>query len=270
MSLPFVSCLCPTYGRPAHLIANTIRCFLDQTYPAANRELIILDDMGNITIDAELRDQRVVLISTSQRYANLPDKYNFLREFYPDADIQLVWEDDDLYLPHHVSSYVAAMQSRQWAHPTHVWSTYTGKPEIEQSGGRFHAALGFQTKFLTAIGGWPQTHEANFDQQLISTAAQTAIAGLPNSGPDDSPSYVFRWTDTGATHGQSTMGDDGDWYQRYKPQNTNPVHISADNARYDKAAVATIRAIQQLTSREGTVADVRKTEVHPHAHEVAR
>jgi hypothetical protein len=45
--LPFVSCLCPTYRRP-QMMANTIPCFITQDDPADRRELIILDDAGEL------------------------------------------------------------------------------------------------------------------------------------------------------------------------------------------------------------------------------
>ena len=45
--LPLVSCLCPTYRRP-QLLENSIACFLDQNYPADRRELVVLDDAGEL------------------------------------------------------------------------------------------------------------------------------------------------------------------------------------------------------------------------------
>ena len=45
--LPLVSCLCPTYRRP-QLLENSIACFLAQNYPADRRELVVLDDAGEL------------------------------------------------------------------------------------------------------------------------------------------------------------------------------------------------------------------------------
>lgn len=240
--LPSVACLCPTYGRPPHLIANTIACYIAQDYPEDRRELLILDDFGNLHVDSELARRGVKLVSTSMRYKSLPDKYNALRKL-SNSTVQIVWEDDELYLSHHVSSYVDVMFSNRWAHPSTVWSTYTGSPQIEQSGGRFHAALGFRTAFLDAIGGWPETDEPNFDQQLIAMATRNAPPARPNSGPDRFPSYVFRWSDTGATHGQGTMDKGNDWYRLAKPQYTERVHLTLGDIQFDDAAAKTIAAI---------------------------
>ncbi len=248
--VPYVACLCPTYGRPPHLIANTIKCFLDQDYADDRRELLIYDDLGNLSIDDALRQRGVWLTSFDDRSASLPDKYNTMRRLAAISHIQLIWEDDELYLPHHISSYAAVLKTFQWAHPEEVWSTYTGSPEIEKSGGRFHAALGFRTKFLDSIKGWPHTNEPHFDQQLIAVASNTAVPGRPDQS-DKGPSYVFRWNDTLATHGQSTMHAGADWYKVAKPQHTEKVHISLSDVCYDPAAIDTIQKIQLINSLAG-------------------
>lgn len=240
-----VLCLCPTYGRPTHLIANTIQCFLDQEYLRQHPErvaLLILDDLGNLSIDTELHNRGVHLLSTQARYPSLPAKYNDMRNLGPRADIELVWEDDEIYLPHHIGHYVTAMNGKKWAHPSQVWSTYTGTPQIEQSGGRFHAALGFRSWFLDSIGGWPETDEPNFDQQLIAKSVEQAIPGRPDTG-DNTPSYVFRWADTGANHGQGTMDLGNDWYRAARPQYTDRVHLTLEDIRHDDAARKAIAAI---------------------------
>jgi hypothetical protein len=160
----------------------------------------------------------------------------------PQSDVLIVWEDDEIYLTHHISSYVETLREHQWAHPLTVWSTYTGTPQIERSGGRFHAALGFRTEFLDSIGGWPETDEPNFDQQLIARATRHSPPGRPDHG-DNPPSYVFRWADTGATHGQGTMDKGNDWYRAARPQHTERVHLTLEDIRHDAAAERTIASI---------------------------
>ena len=72
--LPFVSCLCPTYRRP-QMMANTIPCFITQDYPADRRELIILDDAGELK--NEISDGWQI-ISIPRRFRSLPEKFNAL------------------------------------------------------------------------------------------------------------------------------------------------------------------------------------------------
>ncbi|MCA9058915.1 MAG: hypothetical protein KDA85_10455, partial [Planctomycetaceae bacterium] len=126
----------------------------------------------------------------------------------------VVWEDDDIYLPHHISSHVAAMDGHLWSKPSKVLSDYTGDVREEDATGRFHASLALTRSAFEQVGGWPLTLRGDFDPQLI--------AGLHTLGPaadpclSAAPSYVFRWTSTGAYHGQAWMrgpNDEG-WYDR--------------------------------------------------------
>ena len=86
--LPFVSCLCPTYRRP-QMMANTIPCFITQDYPADRRELIILDDAGELKNEASDGWQ---IISISRRFRSLPEKFNALAGL-AQGGILVVWED---------------------------------------------------------------------------------------------------------------------------------------------------------------------------------
>jgi hypothetical protein len=72
--IPFVSCLYPTYRRP-QIMANTIPCFITNDYPADRRELIILDDAGELKKETSDGWQ---IISISRRFRSLPEKFNAL------------------------------------------------------------------------------------------------------------------------------------------------------------------------------------------------
>ncbi|MCA9058462.1 MAG: glycosyltransferase, partial [Planctomycetaceae bacterium] len=102
--LPFVSCLCPTYRRP-QLLRESIACFEAQDYPVDRRELIILDDAGELENQTGNGWQ---IISIPRRFRSLPEKFNAVAAL-ASGEILVVWEDDDIYLSHHISSHVAAM-----------------------------------------------------------------------------------------------------------------------------------------------------------------
>lgn len=203
------SCLCPTYRR-TQLLQESIACFEAQDYPADCRELIILDDAG------ELENQTGdgwQIISIPRRFRSLPEKFNALAGLSR-GDILVVWEDDDIYLPHHISSHVAAMDGLLWSKPSKVLSDYTGEIQEEDATGRFHASLAFTRQALEQVGGWPLTLRGDFDQQLI--ARFNAIGPAGDSCLLAAPSYIFRWGSTGAYHGQALMQGPGDvnWYGR--------------------------------------------------------
>ena len=204
---PLVSCLCPTYLRP-RLLENAIACFLEQDYP--NKELVILDDAGQI---ASQSGPDWELVSISRRFRSLPEKFNALVGLAR-GSILVVWEDDDAYLPWHLSAHVETLKSHFTSKPSRVLSTYTGRPEVEQAAGRFHASIAFWRDALKSIGGWPVTSSADFDQQLIAKMAKLGAVGDPSSIRD--PSYVFRWGSTMAYHGQAMMSgpQDTTWYDK--------------------------------------------------------
>ena len=226
--LPFITCLCPTYRRPK-LLENSIACFMSQDYPLYRRRLLILDDAGQI--QPQSSDGWEVL-STPVRFPNLPHKYKGLfAASQPKADIVCIWEDDDIYLPHHLSAHEEALRGdRLWSKSSKVLSTYTGKPELEVSTGRFFASIAIKRELWQQVGGLQDTARADFDQQFLSALKEAG--GSPADPLEGSrgilPGYVFRWGSTAAYHGQGAMRspDDTTWYDRCKDEgDKTPVGI---------------------------------------------
>ncbi|MHC4609205.1 MAG: glycosyltransferase, partial [Planctomycetota bacterium] len=235
-----LACLCPTYGR-FRLVENSIACFLAQDYPAEGRRLLVLDDSGIIPPQAGDGWQ---VVSVGSRFPSLPAKYNELVRLFGDwPDAYVVWEDDDIYLPWHLSSYARAMSGRGWCHPEQVWSTYSGTPKIEGAKGRFHASLAMRQTTMWQVGGWPNTGAADFDQQLL---ARLGTADSP-ANPDTVPSYVFRWGSTDHPHGQGYMSGPKDetWYYKYAAAHRLEP-CGELTPMFDQDTAATMEAISKL------------------------
>lgn len=213
-------CLCPTYGRPT-LLANMLACFLAQDYPPQRRKLVILDDAG------QYRSQQGAgwsLVSVGERFSSLPAKYHAMLElenvWQSSAwDAVMPWDDDDIYLPHHISSHAAVLAKHGWSYPEHVWSLYTGRPELEATGGRFWASCAARVDLLRRIGGVPQTREADFDQRFLGRLSEQEPPGRPAG----SPAFIFRWGSTHAPHAQYFIGpgQDTTWYDRMPRHETH-------------------------------------------------
>jgi hypothetical protein len=182
--------------------------------------LLLLDDGGNIS---DQQGESWMLMSQPARMESLPAKYNLMIDFadvwWPDWDAIVVWDDDDIYLPHHVSAHAIALADHEWSHPLQVYSTYgiePGEPlRIEPAAGRFHGSLAVRTDLIDRIGGWIDTRRADFDQQQIAICQDLAEdPGRPDA--ELPPSYIFRWGDTGAGHcqGLMTSAANEDWYER--------------------------------------------------------
>lgn len=236
-----VACLCPTYGRP-RLIENAITLFRMQSIPAEQRRIYILDDGAQLP-ETDEPDLRIIV--RENRFPSLPDKYVLLaQEALRDGCTHFaLWDDDDIYLPKHLETCLEVMEreAAPWAKAQEVWSTYTGKPEIESSAGRFWASIVFTADSLAAAGGFVMTKRADFDQQFLSRLQKF-------HGPPATPAeltYVFRWNDTGSAHAQHEMRfpEDEKWYERCGKIAVLP-KWPVLNPRLDEATVKTLRQIE--------------------------
>jgi hypothetical protein len=189
--------------------------------------LIIVDDGDDfdapryseaMTADFEILKElgtRIRLISFPDRFTSLPEKFDKIA-FEAGGEILVVWEDDDIYLPWHVSSHVTAMQSgARYSKPSRVLSTYPGHLVTEEAAGRFHASIAFRWNLFNQVRGWPLTKRADFDQQFMSILG-TAAGETADPCRTARPSYCFRYGSTQAYHGQHFMRspDDEGWYDR--------------------------------------------------------
>lgn len=231
-----IVCLCPTYGRPAHLIENTIKCFKSQT--AVNQSvLFIFDDLGNLRLSNQPHPG-VIPVSVSKRCSSLPQKYNvmlrMLKEMRQDYDAVAVWDDDDIYLPQHLEWSAKELLHCDVVKPSMVYSTYIKPIMTEQAAGRFHGSLVVRRDLLERLGGWLETDSALFDQYMISNCISASSTGVGDPIKHGPPRYIFRWGDTGAAHSQYVMGNQNGWYQDVKVDNTSQIVALKDG--YDEAA----------------------------------
>lgn len=100
-----VLCVTPTYGR-SHLLQEMLWCWLAQTYE--NKRLLIVNDQHNLTIECSVPG--VTVINVPERFPGLGAKRNFIAKHIPD-DVRYVvtMDDDDLFLPDHITKLVAAL-----------------------------------------------------------------------------------------------------------------------------------------------------------------
>lgn len=201
---PKISCICPTYKRPKHL-ANAIACFEAQDYE--NKELVVVDDAFQF---GEINCVKVTYFSTKTRFPNLPEKFDHAIGM-SSGDIICLWEDDDIYLPWHLTAIANAHARGELPYfvSEKVYSTYNvafGDTQIEGAHGRFHASWAFTRNLYDKCGGYPNTGRLDFDQQMRERLAEHA-GGRGYYDHEKGPSYVYRWGN-GVYHG-SQAGEDG-------------------------------------------------------------
>ena len=152
--LPLISCIMPTYGRPAY-VNEAVQMFLAQDYP--HKELILLNDCSGQQFDFDHEDVRVFNID--QRYSTLGEKRNDAVELAC-GELLAVWDDDDVYMPWRLSFSLAEMRRYQtpFYRAAEFWA-YWGGPELHDNqsvpGWVHHPNTLFTKELWSRVGGYP-------------------------------------------------------------------------------------------------------------------
>lgn len=209
--IPFLSAICPTYKRP-ELLANAVACWESQDYPLDRRELVILDDAGQFDDGQTGPGWR--LVSRSARIPSLWEKFNELVRMTRGSVI-VVWEDDDVYLPWHLSAIADAWRQNYLCHPGMLACpqyqflipgrifTNCGLPrgqvkeEPQRTG--HHGSWAYTRGLFQRVGGYDPTPgqlggDLEFGRRLRSAGEVVKYAV-------DTPTYVYRWNPAAQYHG---------------------------------------------------------------------
>lgn len=155
--LPRISCVMPTYGRPAY-VDEAAWMFLQQDYP--NKELVILNDCPGQTYICDLPEGAGVrVINAPERFATLGAKRNACIE-EAQGELIAVWDDDDVYLPWRLSYSVTQMQAGEMAffRGRDFWA-YWGSGELHHNqsvpGWAGHPNTLFTKALWRSVEGYP-------------------------------------------------------------------------------------------------------------------
>lgn len=219
---PSLTALCPTFGRFERL-RDAVACFLLQDYPG-QKSLIILNDAPVRIVPGGMPDC-VSVIDQPERFPTLGHKRQALLEA---ADTPLVahWDDDDLYLPWHLTMCVSMLTRREWpcgravhlsfaichsgfarcAKPRAAWWAVGPRDSFDVRGPAhnvFEGQMVFDRQRALQHSGYPPLH---------SGQAKTLLRKFGEAGElyawnpaDRDISYVYRWGD-GADHVSARRG----------------------------------------------------------------
>jgi hypothetical protein len=190
VSLPLVSCVCPTYGRaPAHLhlLAEAVESFLRQDYAA--KELLVLNDCPGQVLVCDAPGVRVV--NLPHRCTSLGAKYNLAVGLVA-GELVAPWEDDDISLPHRLHQAVERIGGAHYWNPQRTWYLVSGELRRDHSHGVCHNASIYRKSAWLAAGMYPPlsgAQDAHMDGRL------KALGPCPAPLGDDPAEwqYVYRW-----------------------------------------------------------------------------
>ena len=206
MNAPFVSCLCPTFGRfPAygHLVEEAIESFAKQDYPLDRRELLICNDCGAQELVCDVPGVRV--LNVKDRFASLGGKYNWMIE-QAKGDLLCPWEDDDLslgwrinqgirglgihYIPH-LNAFDRHSAIDYWKPPQVIFLDARGVHYHHAVGVRHHASI-FTREAWRRVGGYPEV-SGNQDALMDQRLGGHLLPRYPDGIPPAEWSYIYRW-----------------------------------------------------------------------------
>lgn len=208
-------CLMPVYNHQQYLVESAVQCFLDQDI--ADATLMIGDDRP---LDKQLDYSglsNVIVYRMPARARHTLDKYNQMLTHASRLGIEYdaiaMWDDDDLYLPHHLSTASAALMVGAWyTWPKWTFDAYQNDISKIETGGRFWASMTIRRSRLERLGGFSDDGTISFDQRFMSHLQNNL--GCP--ARTEKPSYIYRWAGTGDVHVSAMTGDPADvaWWNR--------------------------------------------------------
>ena len=217
-ALPLVACLTCTYGRFQRM-RECLAFFLAQDYPA--KRLFILNnhpvplrcDIPGVTIFNEPSDEPG--IPRNRLLAKIGEEFEFVH----------TWDDDDAWLPWHLSQAVRQIDAGVWNKlhtaawkPARSWIHYVKSDEYKLNGNNYEASLIVRRNYMQRVGY--ATASGNEHRPLLDALKADKALATTELGPYSS--YIYTWR--------------GDWS-----------HASASLARDMKAG---INPAQTLVERD--------------------
>ena len=134
-------------------------------------------------------------------------------------DAYCVWDDDDIYLPWHMTAAAAALKDADYTIPTVIYTDKRDRLERKANQYLFHGAWAFRREAFERVGGYPWIQSGQ-DQGLLRRFKATQLRRADPIQQDPRPSYVYRWCTVHNRH-ISAMGKDG--YERLGQISAAPV-----------------------------------------------
>jgi hypothetical protein len=217
-----ISCVCCTYGRFAFM-KRSIACWLNQDYDDA--ELIVFNTAEeSLVLDKSLHDRRIRIINQCRDTTDgLP--YRSLGLIRRDAaahatgEVYVCWDDDDLYLPWHLSQGAANLMrcGRGAWMPAQSYFSNDGGRTYRLSRNAFEASVLVWTDYLFRYGFDIGKSGAEHLSWRMAMVADGHLSQSDEVTPFES--YAYTWGEPG--HKISGEIDRPDNFERHRAQSTD-------------------------------------------------
>lgn len=206
-----ISCYCLTY-RTTELLEEAIFSFLQQDY-AGEKELVILNDEP---------EQELVFIHPQVKVYNMKSRCSDIVKKYNHAvslctgDVCVPWDDDDICLPHRLSTIAAEGKGGLWFTDSMFTDAVDG--ELTFTTGPIHNNHAFTIPRFIQFGVYHANdgRRNGYDFIFMSSVRDTYVAenGLAQSMM--MPSYIYRKHSVSApNHSNHIVSDKENHYENY-------------------------------------------------------
>jgi len=165
-----IACLTPTYNRHPNfgwLLEECVESFLRQDY--LNKELLICNDTPGQVLKFD--HPQVKIFNLPSRFNNLGSKISYMID-HTDADIFARMDDDDCYMPWHLSQAMSRMSTGiEWRPDSHLFFC-NDRASLVHRTTNSHISGIFRRRAVELIGGYPYEligrEDQLFNERLIA------------------------------------------------------------------------------------------------------
>lgn len=201
MNWPAISCAMPTYGRPRHVLENSIQCFLDQDYPGI-KELVILNDCDEQEFIFDHPEVKIFNVKT--RIKPIGAKFNSTIDLCT-YDIIAMWEDDDVFLKHRLTYSVQRMKNGVFHTGDAFWES---APKIIQKTSNLFHSTHMYTRQVYELAGKYDTDKdlCSLDVTFVERLRQK-LGFYSQTTEDKDIFYIYIWGGSDSYHSSGYGGN---------------------------------------------------------------
>ena len=207
-NLPGVSCVCITYKR-SNFLEEAIESFLRQDY-TGQKELIIVNDDKDQTL--VFNHPQVKIFNFKERFTTIGEKRNKSIEL-ASYNILMLWDDDDIYLPHKISFGVNKMLNNNLEYYNLNQGFYYSMKEkiIDLVSNLLHANSCYTRHIFDAVKGYSNINigeDIDFQNKIFEINKPYLVENCFNSEhvQKENTTYFYRWA--GVSYHLSLVGEE--------------------------------------------------------------
>jgi hypothetical protein len=207
---PAVFAIMATCGRMT-CARRSLRCFLEQDYEGIHKLLIFNNAEHSLTLNLPYivpSNKQISLINhpyttkENRRYENLGEIYNDAFALVPTDTfpITIFWDDDDIFLPNHISSGVSELVNSGRKAYKPKYSYYRSAEGIKKVENTLEPSIFVSSSHIQKYGFSPTTVDQHL-QWVNPLRAENELF----INPDGEPTLIYNWGDAWPTF--KTSGD---------------------------------------------------------------